>query len=420
MNEKQLIQNEAAKIAASGLLGRSRSYRRLFEYLVENSLEGRQPKEIEIATEVFSKGAEFDPTQDSMVRVYAHNLRQKLKQYYDDPENESDVRLCIPRGEYRLAIETATDTSADEPAARSSGMGIFGRLAAPAAALVIGVVIGLAMQTSAPSNEAGVASSPLWSQITDDDLPVLVVVGDYYIFAELDDDGNVARFVREFEINSPQDLDDFVARHSEFANRYQDLDVTYLARSAGPVMRDVLSVLYAANKSVDVVAMSEFDPADLVTNHVVYVGYLSALDKLFDFVFASSQLAIGDTFDQLWNIETGEMFQSEAGRPNDYRNYRDYGFFSTFPGPSGNQFVIIAGTRDEGVMQVGQLVSNPLYLPTALEAVPDGAMDGVPAYELLYEVTGFDRTSIDAMLVHSAPLNYDKIWRGELLQAVGQ
>ena len=32
--------------------------------------------------------------------------------------------------------------------------------------------------------------------------------------------------------------------------------------------------------------------------------------------------------------------------PETHRNYRDYGFISTFPGPDGNQFVIIAGTRD--------------------------------------------------------------------------
>ena len=32
--------------------------------------------------EVFGKGADFDPSQDSMVRVYAHNLRQKLDHYY--------------------------------------------------------------------------------------------------------------------------------------------------------------------------------------------------------------------------------------------------------------------------------------------------------------------------------------------------
>ena len=51
------------------------------------------------------------------------------------------------------------------------------------------------------------------------------------------------------------------------------------------------------------------------SSHVVYVGYMSALDKLEDFVFASSSLAIGYTYDELRNMETGELYTSEAGMP---------------------------------------------------------------------------------------------------------
>jgi hypothetical protein len=39
------------------------------------------------------------------------------------------------------------------------------------------------------------------------------------------------------------------------------------------------------------------------------------------------------------------------------------------------------------------------------------------AYELLYEVTGFDRTNLDAMLVYAGALDYRGIWGGELLLA---
>ena len=78
----ELLKEQAAKIAASGALGRSRSYARLLDFLVESAAQGRTPKELEIAMEVFGRGADFDPSQDSMVRVYAHNLRQKLEHYY--------------------------------------------------------------------------------------------------------------------------------------------------------------------------------------------------------------------------------------------------------------------------------------------------------------------------------------------------
>ena len=44
--------------------------------------------------------------------------------------------------------------------------------------------------------------------------------------------------------------------------------------------------------------MSDLDIEDVRTSHIVYVGYISALDKIIEFVFASSSLEIGDTFDE--------------------------------------------------------------------------------------------------------------------------
>ena len=71
--------------------------------------------------------------------------------------------------------------------------------------------------------------------------------------------------------------------------RYMDLDLTYLPRgSASRAARRAARALYTSSKPVRVVSMSELNVADLKSNHVVYIGYISALDKLEDFVFASS------------------------------------------------------------------------------------------------------------------------------------
>src|SRR5262245_66442948 len=116
-SEPEVLREQAASIVRSGALGRSRSYARLLEFLVECARSGRTPKELEIAIEVFGKGADFDPSQDSMVRVYAHNLRQKLEHYYAT-EGRADTRqLTLARGEYRISL-TAAD--AKEPAVEAA------------------------------------------------------------------------------------------------------------------------------------------------------------------------------------------------------------------------------------------------------------------------------------------------------------
>src|SRR5690606_28161734 len=44
------------------------------------------------------------------------------------------------------------------------------------------------------------ATSRLWRPLLDDQLPILILVGDYYIMGQVDEDGDVVRMVREFDI----------------------------------------------------------------------------------------------------------------------------------------------------------------------------------------------------------------------------
>ena len=430
--EAELLREQAAKIVASGALGRSRSYARLLEFLVECAVNNRTPKELEIAMEVFGRGADFDPSQDSMVRVYAHNLRQKLEHFYAAAGRTEPRQLQLARGEYRISLSVSDDAAESSDAAPSApppaapaelAATRFARwrlAAAGAALLVLGVALGVFVtlqQAPALPAATAVAHSPIWADMLDDDLPILLVVGDYYIYGELDDHGDVARLVRDFSVGSSRELDELMKNDTTLMARYLDLDLTYLPTGSASALLDVLRVLYTSNKPVRVISMSEMNEADLKSSHVVYIGYISALDKLEDFVFASSSLAIGYTYDELRNLDTGELFTSEAGMPEINRNYRDYAFISTFPGPGGNQLMIVSGTRDAGLMQAAHAVADPMFVQSIEETRPDSNDARPPSFEMLYEVTGYGRTNLDAMLVHTAELNYQEIWGGILRQA---
>lgn len=417
------IRAQADAISESGVLGRSRFYRALLEYLVECAAHGHTPKEVEIAAEVFDRGSGFDPGQDSMVRVYAHNLRQKLQQYYRDAGAEDSGQLTIPKGEYRIVLSEpgtsggyAGADAAPAPVRRFPAQAVRGLLL-----VLLGVVAGIALARLGASGGSdfaasarSVAESPYWAHMFDDDVPVVIVVGDYFIFGENDAYGTVGRLVRDFSINSSDDLDDATRLHPELAERYVDLDLTYLPSSSAFALSQVLKVIYTTDKDVRVVSMSNLDAADIRDNHVIYVGYLSALDKLFDFVFNGSELAIGRTFDELVNTVTGETFRSEAGIPTGERSYRDYALVSVFPGPNGNEFMILAGTRDEGLMHGAQAVSDPYYVELSLARLRERSGEIPKAFEILYEVAGFGRANMDATIVHVAPIEQRTIWNDEV------
>lgn len=404
--QRDRLRDEAAKILASGALGRSKSYARLLEFLVECTLEGRTPKEHEIATTVFNRGPDFDPGQDSMVRVYAHHLRQKLDKHYAKSSDDDGFRIVLPKGEYRVALVRIEpdDAGGGEPDLAGRDRVAAGAVAAIAlAAAAIGAAIGwwLSESRDARTPDEIVASSEIWLPILADDTPTLIVVGDYYIFGELDEVGNVDRLIRNFSINSSRDLDEYMMFDPDASGRYIDLDLTYLPRSTAFALRDLLRVLYASDKPVGIASMSDLDASDLRDYHILYVGYVSALDRLYSFVFDDSGLEVGETFDELIVKETGDVYVSGGGLPSASRNYRDYGLFATFPGPAGNRLMVVAGTRDAGLMQTAQAVSDPRHVARLEAAAPDAPLGASPSFEVLYEVSGLDRTNLDAAIVYT-------------------
>lgn len=410
------------RIIASGELGRSKIYAKLLNYLVDCSISAKSPKEIEIAIDVMGRESDFDVSKDSLVRVYIHNLRKKLDSFYDKYGRDDDYRITIPKGQYTIAVypnkkELLLQDSISTEQPKYTGT-LVGLIAVMCLLLAINIIYlrSLTTDTNIDTDPyRKIRQTPFWTALLDDDAPILIVMGDYYIFGELGQDGNVKRMVREFHINSPRDLGINIINNPELNRKVKNLDLTYLPSAAAFALKDLLPVIQPTEKQIEITMMSELDTTDIKSRHVIYIGYVSALDKLQDLVFASSGLMVGSTYDELVNVETNTHYFSNAGLRGNNESFVDYGLFSTFPTPDGNQILIIAGTRDAGLMHTAQVLSSPVRLETLNTISDEDAMSGPPSLEVLYEVFGFDQTNFDAMLVYNNLLDYKQIWGGELI-----
>lgn len=412
MSDLELLRTHAERIRASGGLGRSPLIRRLFDFLLDCSVAGRSPKEIEVAIDVFGKSAAFDVSQDAMVRVYIHKLRRKLEDFYAGPGRSESARIVIPKGAYRFSLETQV-----VPAAVPLPHSTRWKPVWLTAALVISIVLnGVAFfapsyrRLQGPPDALGeVRSNPIWSRILKDDRPIYLVLGDYYIFGETDRSMEVKRLIREFSINSPGDLEQYLNVHPELADRYMDVNLNYLPTATAFALRDVMPLLASANRRVRVTMASDLNPATLTHAHIVYVGYLSGMGMLHDLVFSGSRFAPGGSYDEVLDRSTGIRYMSQAAVP--FRGddkYHDYGYFATFPGPTGNQILIIAGMRDVALMQTAAEVSG-LSTIDQLTASAGAAQ----SFEALYDVDGMERTNIGGKLLLTSKLDISKIWTGE-------
>jgi len=98
-----LIQSELARITRSRSFLPSRRHQQLLRHLVEQAVAGNTGalKEQVLAIEVFERppGA-FDSTRDSIVRVEAGRLRQRLGRYYVGEGSDATLEIRLPVGSY--------------------------------------------------------------------------------------------------------------------------------------------------------------------------------------------------------------------------------------------------------------------------------------------------------------------------------
>lgn len=402
------------RIIASGVLGRSKHYAALLEYLVQCSIAGKSPKEIELAVDVLGRGDDFDVSADSAVRVYVHQLRKKLASYYENQESEAEFQIVIPRGKYTLmaAPVQASTPSLVQTQTPSSRFTLNTGLLLAAILLLSANLFYLFSQISDEGDRAlqGVAAHPVWGSVLSDEQAILLVMGDYYIFGELNANGNIARMVREFNVNSSSDLEDLQFSDIEHTENYLDLDLSYMPEGSAFALAKIAPILQRSGKSVNITMMSDLTMADVRSNHIVYIGYLSALEKLRTMTFAGSGLRMGRSYDELFNVRTAEYYTSDAGLPEEGEPFRDYGMFSTFPASSDTQVILISGMRDAGLMHTAQALSDFQTLDDLVRAIDSDTDEAIASFEALYEVYGVDRLNFDANLVYADLLDISKIW----------
>lgn len=383
-------------------------YERLLRYLSKTTQNGTLPKEVDIAVEVFDRG-EFDPSTDSSVRVYLHHLRQKLNAYYEGQATNAPQSVHIPRGEYRLMVGERPVAAPAMPRKRYTPSW---RVFATSVVVALGAgVLGAHWLGTTDAFDAA-AGTALWHPLERNDRPLVVVLGDYYIFGEVGTYGNIERLIRDFHINSSEELEFNYERLASDETSYRDVRLSYLPVGAGVALADLLSVVRSLGREAIVIPQSSLDAKTVQSSDILYVGYLSGLGLLKEFVFAASNFELGSTFDELIDRDSGRLYVSEAGfHDGPAQDYVDYGFLSTFAGPSGNRILIAAGMRDEGLMETASILSSSDSIDDLMAAVDE--VDQPPAMEALYRVRGMNRMNIAAELVFAGDLDERYIWIDE-------
>ena len=97
----QQIADHVGSVLSAPAFISSKRCQQLLSYIVNEAIEGRSDEITErtIAYAVFGKSQRFEPSEDSLVRVKAHEVRRRLAEYYRD-NPDAEVRIELPLGGY--------------------------------------------------------------------------------------------------------------------------------------------------------------------------------------------------------------------------------------------------------------------------------------------------------------------------------
>jgi hypothetical protein len=245
MSETGPFEREVERIRASGVLGRTGRLRELFDFLAQRG-PAQPVSQADIAYGVFGQldaGAD-----DATARVYVHRLRKRLAEFYAREGAEAG-RLRLPAGSYELVFEEAAQVSAR--GRRPSLRWIVALLLL--AALAVSFVMGREAGSPGPAAEA----NAIWQPFVESDRQIVVAVGDYYIFGEIDPfEPERGRMIRDFAINSPTDLARAQESEPDRYGQAEDMGLSYLPLSSAYALRSLMPVLARHPQPVEVVAAS--------------------------------------------------------------------------------------------------------------------------------------------------------------------
>ncbi len=398
MSSRTLLE-EAERIVTSEVMKGSSTYQNLLLYLARSSVAGTIPKETTIALEIFGR-RDFDPSQSTLIRVYIYNLRKKIDTYYDTIGLHSPQRLLIPKGNYKTVLEIKKNRSLRSKPIKPSYL--------IALVCVLGLLTFLLLRpVNADNSEKTIKTTNLWYDLIETQVPLTVVIGDFYIFNEQSPKSRDSRFIRDPEINSTEDYQAYTKRTGD-SMKTNTVNFSMLPFYSNFWVKDLSHTFEQHERTFSLRTASRFNPVELQDHNIIAVGMLKTLG-MFKNYFDNSAYSLNENYYLVYKDPNNgkETTYTPSGNPSE--RHKDYTFIAKIPGPGTNKIYLFGGLWDIGADEGLKNFTNP-ELRTFLEHRMTQEFGYVPDYyEILLEANGYDRMGIDSKIIRINEIQGDKV-----------
>jgi hypothetical protein len=431
---------ELEKILRSRTLKNSESLKALLQYIAARVIEGQdsQVRGYTIAVEVFGR-SNFNPSVDSLVRVHAKRLREKLREYYQTEGKSDKVVIIIPKGHYNTVFSygrreepalkmdidaaqspsippTPQTASITEPALLRNALLVVVVVLSIAGAALSFWNIALRRRVAAPRPFAAaeVDYGSVWEPFIKGDRPTLVVLSNPPLF-RFSNAADPAAIIKNAVEMTPEQCSWAaqtikekmvgVQRPERYKLVFSPREYTGIGEAIG--LYRVGELLRSAGTSVAFKQSRTVSVEDLKSNNVVMLGSVSANTW-------SDKIPVKEDFTYMISA----VIRNNNPLPGEQREYRpkfgaqtgelveDYALITVRPGVTDEKRVmVLAGIESEGTQAAAEFVTSKEYLNVINQRLQQATADGaVPKYYQVLLKVGVDNgipTTVSVLTIHA-------------------
>lgn len=375
--EKNQIVKQLETILVDKAFSRSKTNCRLLKFLVTSTLAGEDLKESTIGEAFF--GSNYDPIKsDNNVRVYIYHLRKKLREYYNTNANPNEIVFTITKGQYNVQFSEFQKDSTSKKAFSFT-------------ALISVVLLFTAAFIYFYKNPA----NDFWQTLMKNNFPTTVIFGDYFTI-----EGTVATggegIIRDYEINSEQELQDFLSENPEQEGQLKASQHHYFNWMAPYCSKTITEFWSDSNYPFDIKQVSEWNVSQLGKENIVYFGQSKAMGVLKNilienfpqYTYKSQKIIRKDT-------DTGKS-QMYGSLVSYSEKIIDYTVVAKVTMPKGSEMRFFLSDQDCGAISALQYFTQKDSVSAFYKRHQIKKEDDFLA---LFKVTGWQRKSYDMEFV---------------------
>ena len=390
------------KILESKELQTSKIKKKLLCYLFDAAINGKEIKEYTIAVDVFDK-KNFNPSEDSSVRVYISNLRKILENYYKEEGASEKIKLHIPKGRYEIVFIDPNKKAVNEKSHPSANYKYMFWISSAVSSVLI-IALGLVLIFSGSKK---FDTTFIWKEFNKSSNPKMLILGNDLFYLTNNTDDEV--IMRRHSINSVTDFEKFKSQNPEEKTK----TITPYPFFPLSSVSSLPIIFQKANLSgCNLISSAKVTLNDLLANDILFIGSFRNLylldrllkDQYFKFVLIQNHITL--TVNATDSAKTYNLF----GEPG--IEHTDYCVLRKIPGPGNNTIILFLSFFDTGIKATLNLLNNADEI-SKLESMFKNKYGEVPQYfDVVFKVSGYSRTALKIGVEHIHKINPQKmgIW----------